>query len=62
MPKANLDIRQAIEKADLKYYVVAKAYGLTDGNFSRLLRFELSKDEKEKIIAIIKDLSKSTSN
>ena len=47
MKKANNDIREAINKANLKYYQVAKAYGLSDSNFTKLLRFELSNDKKE---------------
>ena len=30
--------------------------GLNDGNFSRLLRQELPKDEKDKVLEIIKNL------
>ena len=59
MKKANNDIREAINKANLKYYQVAKAYGLSDSNFTKLLRFELSNDKKEKILKIIKQLEKS---
>lgn len=56
MKKAKKEIRKAIENANLKYYLVAKAYGLSDGNFARLLRFELSKEKKTKILEIIKNL------
>ena len=56
MEKANKDIRKAIKDSNLKYYVVANAYGMTDGNFSRLLRFELSEEKKAKIMAIIDQL------
>ena len=56
MKRANEDIRKAIEEANLKYYLVANAYGLSDGNFTRLLRFELSSQKKEKIFKIIKNL------
>lgn len=56
MEKANKEIRKAIETANLKYYLVANAYGLSDGNFARLLRFELSKGKKTRILEIIKDL------
>lgn len=59
MEKANKDIRQAIEEAGLKYYLVAKEYGLTDGNFTRLLRFELPQEKKDRIFRIIQKL-KST--
>lgn len=56
MKRANDDIRKAIEEANLKYYQVAKAYGLSDGNFTRLLRFELDQEKKEKIFKIIESL------
>lgn len=59
MEKANKDIREAIEKAHLKYYEVANIFGISDGNFTRLLRFELSKEKKDKIFKIIEDLKQS---
>lgn len=59
LKRANEDIRKAIEEANLKYYLVANAYGLSDGNFTRLLRFEISKDKKEKIFKIIEDLKQN---
>jgi len=54
----NEDVRQAIKDANLKYWQVASAYGLTDGNFSRLLRQELSEEKKTKVMNIIKNLKK----
>lgn len=56
MLKANEDVRKAIKDANLKYYLVANAYGLSDSNFTKLLRFEISQDKKEKIFKIIDDL------
>ena len=41
MEKANKDIREAIEKAHLKHYEVANIFGISDGNFTRLLRLVL---------------------
>ena len=52
----NLDIRNAISQAKVKYWEVAKHYGLSDGNFSRKLRNELSEAEKQKIFDIISKL------
>lgn len=49
----NKDIRQMIKKSGLKYWQVAEVYGLTDGNFSRLLRKELTFDEKAKVFEAI---------
>ena len=55
---SNHEIKEAIRKADLKQWEVAEKYGLHEGNFSRLLRRELTRTEKEKIHQIIKDLMK----
>lgn len=54
----NRDIRKAIEQAGLKYWQVADAYGISDGNFSRKLRKELPEEEKKKIFEIIKSLKR----
>jgi len=53
---SNGDIRDAIKARSLCYWQVAEAYGLTDGNFSRLLRKELNPEKKARIFAIIKEL------
>lgn len=52
----NQDIRDAIKNANLKYWQVADMYGITDGNFSKLLRKELPTEKKEKIMNIIEKL------
>jgi hypothetical protein len=52
----NIDIRQAIEKADIKYWQVAEKLNLNDGNFSRKLRREFPPEEKDKIFKIIEEL------
>lgn len=52
----NLDIRRAIERNNIKYWQIADKLGITDGNFSRLLRKELEKSDKEEIFNIIKEL------
>ena len=53
MEKANKDIREAIEKNGLKYWQVAEAICMNDGNFSRLLRNELSEERKKEIFDAI---------
>ncbi len=55
---ANLDIREAIKEAGIKYWQVAREYGITDGNFSKLLRTELPNDKKSKIFDIISQVKK----
>ncbi|GGF24271.1 hypothetical protein GCM10010954_23940 [Halobacillus andaensis] len=52
----NKDIREAISKAGLRHWQVAEAYGIHEGNFSRLLRKELSPDQKEKVFLVIQKL------
>lgn len=52
----NLDIRKTIEINDFKYWQVANKLGMTDGNFSRLLRVELDESNKNKILKAIKEL------
>lgn len=37
---------------------IAEAYGISDSNFSRKLRYEFSNDEKMKIYNIIEKLTK----
>lgn len=52
----NKEIRDLIKKNNLKYWQVANRYGLSDGNFSRLLRYTVPDEVKEKILKAIKEL------
>lgn len=54
---ANEDIRNAISDSGIKHWQVAAAYGVSDGNFCRLLRQELPQSKKEIILKIINDLA-----
>lgn len=54
----NLEIRNSIEKSGFHYWEIAQEYGLSDSNFSRKLRNELSPDEKTRIFSIIENLKK----
>ncbi|MCR5034484.1 MAG: hypothetical protein K6B42_03575 [Clostridia bacterium] len=56
MNRNNKDIRERIEGSGLRYWMVADALNLTDGNFSRKLRKELHDDEKEMIFKTIEML------
>lgn len=56
MEKANLDIKNAMLKANVKQWEVAEAYGLSESNFSRLLRRELVPEKKQKVMNIINKL------
>lgn len=55
MLKTNQDIRKIVKKADLKLWQIAEKLGISDGNFSRKLRFELSQEEKLKILKLINE-------
>lgn len=52
----NLDIRTEAAKASVKLWQIAERLQMTDGNFSRKLRRELTNEEKEKIRAIIAEI------
>ena len=55
----NDDLRQLAKDNNVRLWQVASEYGITDGNFSRKLRRELSEQEKQKITQIILRLSKA---
>ncbi|CDQ20993.1 hypothetical protein [Halobacillus karajensis] len=55
---SNKDIRTAIRDAGLKHWQVAEAYGLHEGNFSRLLRKELPEDKKQEVFQAIEEAKK----
>jgi len=50
----NLDIRQAIKDNRLTHYEVAHRLNISETTLCRKLRYELSQDEKEKILKVIK--------
>lgn len=60
--KANTDVREAITAAGFKYWQVADILGVNDGNFSRMLRTELSADKKQKIYEAIQILREENCN
>lgn len=56
--RANTEIREKAKQAGVCLWEVAEEYGMNDGNLSRKLRFELSQEEKGKILEIIDRLAK----
>lgn len=50
------EIKQEIQRAGLKVWQVANAYGVNDSNFSRLLRKDFTEEQTEKIFSIINEL------
>lgn len=56
----NQDIRNEVKSAGLKLWQIAERLGINDGNFSRLLRRELSDEKKTEIRSIIEKLKKES--
>ncbi len=56
MTKQNMKIRIATKAAGLKLWQVAKAYGMTESSFSRILREELPAEIQSAILGIIHNL------
>ena len=57
MNRANSDIRTAAKNANIPLWKIADRYGVNDGNFTRLMRKELSQEKKDRIFAIIKEIA-----
>lgn len=57
MTKKNMDIRKYARSKNIPLWEIAEHYGMTDSNFSRMLRHELTEDKKEEIRKIIDELS-----
>lgn len=62
MNQKNVSIRNAILSNNFKFWQIAEKLNINDGNFSRLLRKELTKDKKEEILKIIEDLKEEQKN
>lgn len=56
--RTNADIRKVAKDNGIKLWQIAKRLGISDGNFSRKLRDELSEGEKDRILTIIAELAK----
>lgn len=57
MLKPNFDLRMAAHKRGVCLWQIAERMGMTDGNFSRYLRKELTTKDKQRILKIINDLA-----
>lgn len=53
----NKDVRELALKHNIKLWQIAHELGMSDSYFSKKLRFELKKSDKEKIKRIIVKLS-----
>lgn len=54
----NTEIRTFAKASRVRLWQIAEALGMQDSAFSRKLRKELPKEEKEQILCIIKKLSR----
>ncbi len=55
----NQDIRDYAKQLGVKLWQVADAIGITDGQFSRKLRYELEPAEKQNIMKLISQIADS---
>jgi hypothetical protein len=53
----NQDIRDYAKQLGVKLWQVADAIGITDGQFSRKLRYELEPAEKQNIMKLISQIA-----
>lgn len=58
MRKANEDIKKYARESGVFLYQLAHKLGMNDGNFSRMLRFEIPEPKKTEILSIINSLAK----
>ena len=56
-PLHNQDIRAAIGRAGLRYWWVAEELGIAGGTLSNRLRRELAPEEKQEVLAAVKQLA-----
>lgn len=54
--RANREIRDQAKRKGVFLWQIADRYGISDGNFSRLLRREVPPEKKARILAIIEEL------
>ena len=57
----NQEIREALNKANMKHWELADSLGIADSTLSRKLRHEITGEEKEKILSIIRNFKQHDS-
>jgi len=58
MHSNNIEIRVELVKADLKQWELARLMGVHEESLSRKLRYELTPEEKEDMIHVIREYDK----
>lgn len=56
--KRNQRIREAAQRQRIKLWRIGEKLGLSDANFSRMLRRELSESKKNQLLGIIADIKR----
>lgn len=59
---SNMPVKIALLEAGMKQCELAAALGIHRGSLSRKLRNELPEDEQEKLLSIIREHTKTTTN
>jgi len=57
----NEDIRKAIKQCGIKYWQLADILNISEATITRMLRHELCKEEKNKILSILENYKKEVS-
>mgnify|MGYP000945213226 CR=1 FL=1 len=58
--RANREIREQAKRKGVFLWQIAEKYPLSDANFSKLLRRELSPEKKARVLSIIEELAAET--
>lgn len=58
MERKNLDIRKTLRVSGIPQWKLAEEYNVSESQFSRLMRKELSVDEKGEIFSLIEKMKK----
>lgn len=53
MPRANQDIKEALEKSGVRQWELADRFGFSESGFCKRLRKELPSEEKFKLFSLI---------
>lgn len=55
---ANEEIRQKAKQSNVTFWMIADEMGMAESTFTRLMRHELSEDQKQSILQMIEKISK----
>ena len=56
MRQANIDLRNMLKKSGVRMWQIADYLQISEASFTRLMRHELSEDEKERIMKAIRNI------